>query len=220
MKNMQIAGTGNSRFMKSAISETATWEEFRAMLRAGTFAFDFNGINEAGITEKGTPYDVDSVLKDTTAALLGGDSSMVPDEALVALKNLIDGITPAGIGAGQVQAFSYAGTGQNGSANPTSITFGFAPKCVVFLMRKNTNGAFENMSLLLSKSSYGGSIVEITDLMTTSFTISRGVGFNGYNGTYYGKKSEDGKTISWYNTESAAFQFNGSNETYYGIALA
>lgn len=81
MKNMQIAGTGNSRFMKSAISETATWEEFRAMLRAGTFAFDFNGINEAGITEKGTPYNVDSVLKTFTAEQFGNGDEMVPDDA-------------------------------------------------------------------------------------------------------------------------------------------
>lgn len=111
MKNMQIAGTGNSRFMKSAISETATWEEFRAMLRAGTFTFDFNGINEAGITEKGTPYNVDSVLKDATAVLLGGDSSMVPDEAFVALVNLIKNLDAVSVGAARVVSGSYTGTG-------------------------------------------------------------------------------------------------------------
>lgn len=127
MKNMQIAGTGNSRFMKSAISETTTWEEFREMLRAGTFAFDFNGINEAGITEKGTPYDVDSVLKDTTAELLGGDSSMVPDEALVALKGFIDGITPSGLGAAAVEYGSYTGKG----SGTITLTFKNKPKIVI-----------------------------------------------------------------------------------------
>lgn len=172
-------------------------------------------------TEVGTPPIKANLLKDSTAALLGGNSNMVPDEAFVALKNLIDGISsPDKIGAGQVQVFSYAGTGRNGPDNPTSITFGFAPKCVVFLMKKTDHGVFKNMSFLLSNSSYGGSIVEITDLLTTSFAIKRGFGFTGYNGTYYGKKSEDGKTISWYNTESATDQFNGSNETYYGVALA
>lgn len=172
------------------------------------------------VTEEGTFLNVENLLKDTTADLLGGDANMVPDEALVALKNLIDGLTPEKIGAGQVSVFSYAGTGRNGPDNPTSITFGFAPKCVVFLMQKDENGVFRNMSLLLANSSYGGSIVEITDLLTTSFAIHRGFGFSGYNGTYYGKKSEDGKTISWYNTEFATYQFNGSNETYYGVALA
>ena len=36
-------------------------------------------------TQEGTPLNKANLLKDTTAALLGGDSSMVPDEALVAL---------------------------------------------------------------------------------------------------------------------------------------
>lgn len=128
MKNMQIAGTGNSRFMKSAIPETATWEEFLEMLRAGTFAFDLNGINEAGITERGTPYDVNSVLKDSTAELLGGDSSMVPDEAFVALKALGD----IGASAAQIKAGSYVGTG----AATFNLTLGGKPKFLVICPNK------------------------------------------------------------------------------------
>ena len=62
MKNMQIAGTGNSRFLKSALTAATTWEEARSMLIAGTFPIDLAGINEAGVLTKGTPYDVDSVL--------------------------------------------------------------------------------------------------------------------------------------------------------------
>lgn len=126
MKNMQIAGTGNSRFMKSAIPETATWEEFRDMLRAGTFAFDFNGVNEAGIAEKGTPYDVDNVLSDSTAELLGGGPNMVPNQAFLALKNLIDNLTPGKIGASAIASGSYVGTGTN--AQTKTITVGFKPR--------------------------------------------------------------------------------------------
>lgn len=172
------------------------------------------------VTEEGTFLNVENLLKDTTAALLGGDSSMVPDDALVALKDLISGLTAVDVGAAQLHAFSYVGTGQNGASNPTSITFGFAPKCVVFLKRILASGEIGDMSEVLAKSTYGGSIVAISDMMTTSFTLKHGVGFIGYNGTYYGKKSADGKTISWYNTESAGFQLNAAGATYYGIALA
>lgn len=172
------------------------------------------------VTEEGTFLNVENLLKDTTAALLGGDANMVPDEAFAALWNLVSSLTAVDVGAAQLQAFSYVGTGLSGASNPTSITLGFAPKCVVFLKRTQTSGAIEDMSLLLAKSAYGGSIVAILDMMTTSFVLRHGVGFNGYNGTYYGKKSEDGKTISWYNTESAVHQFNEAGTTYYGIALA
>lgn len=127
MKNMQITGTGNSRCMKSDISEAATWEEFRAMLRAGTFTFDFNGINEAGIVEKGTPYDVENVLKDTTAALLGGDSEMVPDDAFVALKNLVESASALANTKAKAETGSYIGTGTAGIYNNTKIMFSSKP---------------------------------------------------------------------------------------------
>lgn len=148
MKNMQIAGTGNSRFMKSEIPETATWEEFLEMLRAGTFAFDLNGINEAGITERGTPYDVNSVLKDSTAELLGGDSSMVPDEAFVALKALFDNANSNANSRAEVVTGSYTGTSESSSANPKVLTFSAPPK-VVFISPKTSSSTASNVPFCL-----------------------------------------------------------------------
>ena len=89
MKNMQIAGTGNSRFLKSALTAATTWEEARSMLIAGTFPIDFNGLNDAGVVEKGTPYDVSSVLKDATTYLYGKDPTAVPDDIFALIPGLL-----------------------------------------------------------------------------------------------------------------------------------
>lgn len=78
------------------------------------------------VTEEGTFLNVDSLLKEATAALLGGDANMVPDEALVALKNLIDNLTPGKIGASAIASGSYVGTGAN--AQTKTITVGFKPR--------------------------------------------------------------------------------------------
>lgn len=81
-------------------------------------------------TEVGTPPIKANLLKDSTAALLGGNSNMVPDEAFVALKNLIDGISsPEKIGAARVVTGSFVGTG---STSSKTITAGFKPKAAIF----------------------------------------------------------------------------------------
>lgn len=62
-------------------------------------------------TEVGTPPTKANLLKDTTAALFGGDENMVPDDALVALKTLIDDLTPQKVGAAQIVYGTVQGTG-------------------------------------------------------------------------------------------------------------
>lgn len=88
-------------------------------------------------TEVGTPPIKANLLKDTTAALLGGDSSMVPDEALVILKNLFDSIDAESLGAIRVETGSYVGSGSYGASNPKSLTFSFVPK-LLFVGRHNS----------------------------------------------------------------------------------
>lgn len=82
MKDSVILGTGNSRYLKSAIPAGTSWESALAMLIAGTFPIDFNGINEAGFTQVGTPLSKANLLKDATAEALGLTSEAVPDDAL------------------------------------------------------------------------------------------------------------------------------------------
>lgn len=69
-----------------------------------------------------------NILSNETKILLGGNASMVPDEAFVALKNLIDGISPDKIGASRIVTGSFAGTG---STSKKTITAGFKPKAAI-----------------------------------------------------------------------------------------
>lgn len=133
MKDSEILGTGNSRYLKSAIGAAATWEEARAMLIAGTFPIDFNGINEAGFAQVGDALNKNNLLKDATAALLGGDSSMVPDEALVALKLLFDSANDNADKRATIEVSSYTGTGESGASNPTKINFSHKPKIFIIV---------------------------------------------------------------------------------------
>ena len=75
-----IKGEGNSRFLKSAITGTTTWEEFRAALIAGNLPVDFNGINADGWQQTGTPLNKAALLKDATAAKFGKGTDAVPDD--------------------------------------------------------------------------------------------------------------------------------------------
>lgn len=88
MKDSEILGTGNSRYLKSAIGAAATWEEVRAMLIAGTFPIDFNGINEAGFAQVGDALNKSNLLKDRTeVALFGSAADRTVDDAFYGIGN-------------------------------------------------------------------------------------------------------------------------------------
>lgn len=78
--------------------------------------------------DEGTPLNKATLLKDATAALLGGGADMVPDEAFAALWELIDTLTPAKVGAAQMVVLSYSGTG---AVTDTVLTTGFRPKAAI-----------------------------------------------------------------------------------------
>lgn len=108
----------------------------------------------------------------------------------------------------KIEVGSYVGTGTSGSANPTSITFDFAPKVLIML-----GDHFYNAGYI--------SALNVTSL-TTSFVEYR-FGYRQAINTGYCKKSADGKTISWYANYSSkqdpGYQFNQSGETYEYIAI-
>ena len=85
MKDSVIKGNGNSRYLKSSLEGITTWEQFRAALAAGTLPVDLNGINPDGFQQLGDPLTKVTLLKDSTAALLGLPKTAVPDDAFVAL---------------------------------------------------------------------------------------------------------------------------------------
>lgn len=210
MKDSEILGSGNSRYMKSAISETATWEEFRAMLRAGTFPFDFNGINEAGFTQVGDALNKNNLLKDATAALLGGDSSMVPDEALVVLKLLADKNSEELSQKTKVIITERTGTGETNTTNGAecSLTFDDVPDMVVAIDGSDARLG-NDTSTSRNSVMYPKFLVTATD-----YSGGSGEGFaNG--GNCSGRASSDRKTIYWKSFYSnAAIGLNTAGVTY------
>lgn len=61
--------------MKSAIPENITHEELVALLREGTFPFDFNGINPAGFAQLGQGLTKENLLDDNTEVTIWGDAA-------------------------------------------------------------------------------------------------------------------------------------------------
>ena len=82
-----LKGSGNSRFLKSAVPAGTSWADALAMLQAGTFPIDFNGINTEGFQQVGTPLNKANLLKDATAAQIGLPPSTTPDGMFRALGN-------------------------------------------------------------------------------------------------------------------------------------
>lgn len=88
VKDFLPKGTGNSRYLKSALPPGTTWEQVLTMLILGTFPVDFNGINANGIVDRGTPLNKANLLKDATAQRLGLTPANNPtiDDAFNALQ--------------------------------------------------------------------------------------------------------------------------------------
>ena len=85
-----IAGTGNSRFLRTSISASTTWEDALTMLRAGTFPIDLAGINIDGYVTVGTPLNAETLLKESVITALDLDENATPSDAwekLIAIVN-------------------------------------------------------------------------------------------------------------------------------------
>lgn len=129
----------------------------------------------------------------------------------------IDGILSGYVA--NIQTGSYIGTGVYGSSNPNSITFGFVPKIVWCGRNVFQATTFRGPS----GADFGYIGMLITSFLTTSYTKDVGFGYSARNldNRYgvFGKLSADGKTISWYSTESESTQYNESGKTYYWLAI-
>lgn len=87
MRDLEIKGTGNSRYIKSSVPASTTFDEFLTMLRAGNLPIDLMGLNTAGIiTQSPSAYNKANVLPDDVCSLLGLDSSAEPKDAFLALQ--------------------------------------------------------------------------------------------------------------------------------------
>lgn len=95
-----IAGTGNSRYLRSSIPAGTTWDDVLTMLRAGTFPIDLAGINAAGFTTLGTALNAENLLASATITALGLSSDATPDDALNALITAVNAKLAANQGSG------------------------------------------------------------------------------------------------------------------------
>lgn len=101
----------------------------------------------------------------------------------------------------RMQVISYVGTGTYGASNPCSITADFPIKVAISLYHY-----------------ISGSIFMISDELGVDYTPDKG--FDNNNANYsFGKKSYDGKTLTWYSTRGQDAQFNNSGYTYYFLAI-
>ena len=126
----------------------------------------------------------------------------------------------------QTQIVSYVGTGLYGIDNPCSLTFDFAPKIIKFMACEHisSSGKLYQRGYEHSLSStYNDGLMDVIvcDSLPTEFDENFSVGLadgSAFRGTAYGKKSEDGKTISWY-ASNIDVQCNNSGETYYFVGI-
>lgn len=88
MIDSKLAGTGNSRFLKSVSNFKTlypTYDDFVAALIAGTLPIDLNGINPDGWTQQGTPLNKANLLSDDVANGLGLVDDATPNGAFNAI---------------------------------------------------------------------------------------------------------------------------------------
>lgn len=115
----------------------------------------------------------------------------------------------------QVVTGSYIGTGKYGADYPNSLTFEREPVAVILYATWQNN----NFGNLISSNFLSGGSVVILEQLSTSYKPRSGLNLN-HGAHDYGRKSEDGKTIYWYNTEKEATKQNNSPEfKYYYFAI-
>lgn len=160
-------------------------------------------------TQEGTPLNKASLLKDATAALFGLGTDAVPDDVLQMIRSVLDIKT-------ETEIVSYTGTGTYGADNPNSITFSRAPKLIIMIGGRATIGNLRWFQLGANEEEWIYMLP--TEALSAEFEAMIGFG-NNVNSGVYGKKSKDGKTISWYNQGRASWQYNDSDRVYYLLAL-
>lgn len=178
----------------------------------------------APITPSNLTYAVKAGLLGNTGVFDYGDYGQVlsptsTDKELTAEEKAA---IAAWLGAQQVELVTYVGTGAGGSGDESeacSITFNAPPRLLLML-----GWALSGNDVHWSATKNDGAVnVMLCELLSTSYT--EGHGFSNSSTTTsndrWGKKSEDGKTISWYTDTSnnTTSQYNISGVTYYVLAI-
>lgn len=152
-------------------------------------------------TQVGDALNKANLLPDAVATALGLTGNVQVKDALNKIKALADTAQTTANGRVQIATGSYTGTGTYGASNPSSLSFGFAPK-LIFLMCFTDIAICFTSKLTTDYAQYG------YQLLTRTASGE------------YAKLSADGKTLYWYSTAGAAYQLNqGSGYPTYYVAI-
>ena len=171
-----LKGTGNSRFLKSAVPAGTSWADALAMLHSGTFPIDFNGINTEGFQQVGTPLNKANLLKDATAAQIGLPPSTTPDGMFRALGN-----------TGELHVWRK--TVVNASEKPAGYTLGIGEKTTLIIKSLYGSGTqYANVEYGNACAVYDNGEAYITNSTTTSnFIVTDSSTLATLNNTLKGK---------------------------------
>lgn len=149
-----IAGTGNSRYLRTSISASTTWEDALTMLRVGTFPIDLAGINISGFTTLGTALNSDSLLKSAIITALGLEADATPSDAWEAVLTLI---------ATKQDTLTFDDTPTSGSTNP--VTSGGIYDAI-------NNAASKTATITLESASWSGSDPYTQTVTLSGYTVT------------------------------------------------
>ena len=152
-------------------------------------------------------YTQQQILSDSTKTLFGLETGAVPDEAFVALKNLINGISASSIGAARIELGNYTGTGTNAETAIT-LTFSFKPKVVIVA------GPGSHVT------SKFGTAIFIQGEVNSKIDIGGASGSETVSGSLY-DLTWSGNSVTWKGRSSSGAEYclNKKGAKYYYVAI-
>lgn len=130
-------------------------------------------------------------------------------------QNLMTDIVDKGV---HIEWVSYIGTGNSGASSPCSLTFSFAPDIVIAAYYINSAG---DCIRLFGRDTDNRSCYAVyMDSLSEEYKSYRGFSEGMDTNNTFAKKSEDGKTLSFYVNGGAVYQLNYSGYPYHFIAIA
>lgn len=168
MKNTVIKGTGNSRTLKIPPGSVTVYQSVYDLVHAmetGNFSIDIGPLNPAGCEQIGDNLDKETLLKDSTAELLGLDNTAVPNDALMALYAFSKGMA-------QIRVTVKDASGNPFSNIPVTGLSDVLGNTPVFT---NENGVAVGYSMSGSKSFSTANILDITSVSKTVSVSAGGI---------------------------------------------
>lgn len=171
-------------------------------------------------TEIDVEYSAETIVKSTNSSAYPNPNGWSGDYYYEYIGRLIDRVYESR----PIAVVKYIGTGTYGSANPIEVTFPFAPRYVMVYGYRLPSAIYTSLINGGNSAVYNHPLD--TNLLTTSYQaeLIPSIINSSYRTYYYGKKSADGKTISWYSTQNSSstpgsFQHNQKDYEYICVGI-